>query len=64
MPTFNVPDLNVGLLRIDNGTSKFDLSVAIVESPGGLATTSEYSTDRFDASTGSPTASKLRRAAG
>ena len=53
MPAVNFPDLEVELLRIDNGTSKFDLSIALVESQGGLATTLEYSTDLFDASTAS-----------
>ncbi len=36
MPAINVPDLNVDLLRVDNGTSKFDLSVVIVETQRGL----------------------------
>ena len=53
MPAVNFPDLEVELLRIDNGTSKFDLSIALVESQGGLATTLEYSTDLFEASTAS-----------
>ena len=44
MPGVNIPDLGVELLRIDNGTSKFDLSVALVETQKGLATTVEYNT--------------------
>ena len=51
LPTVNVPDLNVDLLRIDNGTSKFDLSVEIAEIGSGLDVAVEYSTDLFDAST-------------
>ncbi len=44
-------DLDVELLRIDNGSSKFDLSLVIVEAGDHLMTTVEYSTDLFDAST-------------
>ena len=51
MPAVNVPDLSIDLLRVDNRTSKFDLGVAIIETPRGLTTTVEYSTDLFDAST-------------
>ena len=51
LATFNVPDLNVGLLRIDNGTSKFDLSMEIAEIGSGLEVAVEYSTDLFHAST-------------
>ncbi|HEY5953489.1 MAG TPA: amino acid adenylation domain-containing protein, partial [Terrimicrobiaceae bacterium] len=53
MPTaaVNVPDLGIDLLRLDNKTSKFDLSVAMVETSRGLLTTVEYSTDLFDSST-------------
>ena len=51
MPVVNIPDLSIDLLRVDNGTSKFDLSVVIVETEGGLTVTVEYSTDLYDAST-------------
>ncbi len=51
MPVVNVPDLSIDLLRVDNGTSKFDLSVVIVETERGLTVTVEYSTDLYDAST-------------
>ena len=47
----DAPDLDVELLRIDNGTSKFDLSVVVVEAGDRLITTVEYSTDLFDPST-------------
>ena len=50
-PAVNVPDLGIDLLRLDNKTSKFDLSVAMVETSRGLLTTVEYSTDLFDSST-------------
>ena len=49
--TVHAPDVEVELLRIDNGTSKFDLSLVIVEIGGGLITTVEYSTDLFEHST-------------
>lgn len=53
MPTaaVHVPDLGIDLLRLDNKTSKFDLSVAMVETSRGMLTTVEYSTDLFDSST-------------
>ncbi|HEY6675577.1 MAG TPA: amino acid adenylation domain-containing protein, partial [Terrimicrobium sp.] len=51
LPTINVPDLSVGLLRIENGTSKFDLSIEIAEIGSGLDVAVEYSTELFDAST-------------
>ena len=47
----DAPDLDVELLRIDNGTSKFDLGLVIVEAGDRLMTTVEYSTDLFDPST-------------
>ena len=47
----DAPDLDVELLRIDNGTSKFDLGLVIVEAGDRLMTTVEYSSDLFDAST-------------
>ena len=47
----DAPDLDVELLRIDNGTSKFDLGMVIVEAGDRLMTTVEYSTDLFDPST-------------
>ena len=44
-------DLQVDFLRIDNGTSKFDLTMSMTEAPDGLRTVAEYKTDLFDAST-------------
>ncbi|HEU4323408.1 MAG TPA: amino acid adenylation domain-containing protein [Roseiflexaceae bacterium] len=44
-------DLQVDFLRIDNGTSKFDLTLSMTEAPDGLRTVAEYKTDLFDAST-------------
>ena len=49
--TVKAPDLNVDLLRIDNGTSKFDLSMEIAEIGSGLDVAVEYSTELFEAST-------------
>ncbi len=51
MPVVSIPDLNVDLLRVDNETSKFDLSMVVAETQRGLSTTVEYSSDLFDAST-------------
>jgi len=51
MPSLEIPDLRINLLRVDNGTSKFDLSVVLVEDGQGLVATIEYSTDLFDPST-------------
>ena len=51
MTTVNVPDLSIDLLRLDKGASKFELSLAMVETPSGLITTVEYRTDLFDPST-------------
>ncbi|GAB4213801.1 MAG: hypothetical protein OHK0022_51400 [Roseiflexaceae bacterium] len=44
-------DLQVEFLRIDNGTSKFDLTLSLTESPDGLRAVAEYKTDLFDAAT-------------
>ena len=39
MTTVNVPDLSIDLLHLDKGASKFELSLAMVETPRGLITT-------------------------
>ncbi|MBZ4422888.1 non-ribosomal peptide synthase/polyketide synthase [Myxococcus sp. RHST-1-4] len=39
------------LAEVDSGTSKFDFTLTLSESPQGLAGTLEYRTDLFDAST-------------
>ncbi|PYV64568.1 MAG: non-ribosomal peptide synthetase, partial [Acidobacteria bacterium] len=48
---FNLPGLNLRLLDVHNGTSKFDLGLFTVEKPDGLHCMVEYSTDLFDRST-------------
>jgi amino acid adenylation domain-containing protein/FkbH-like protein len=48
---FNLPGLDLRLLDVHNGTSKFDLGLFIVEKPDGLHCMVEYSTDLFDRST-------------
>lgn len=45
------PGLEVSPVDIDNGTSKFDLSLMLKELDGVLHIVAEYSTDLFDAST-------------
>ncbi|HEX8118174.1 MAG TPA: condensation domain-containing protein, partial [Pyrinomonadaceae bacterium] len=46
-----LPDLEMGSLDIETGSSKFDLMLTMVESGGRLAGSFEYSTDLFDATT-------------
>ncbi len=48
---FNLPGLELHLLDVHNGTSKFDLGLFTVEKPDGLHCMVEYSTDLFDRST-------------
>jgi amino acid adenylation domain-containing protein len=48
---FNLPGLNLRLLDVHNGTSKFDLGLFTLEKPDGLHCMVEYSTDLFDRST-------------
>src|ERR1051326_1295259 len=48
-----MPDLKLGGCRvsgweIDNGTSKFDLTISLTETPDGLSGWIEYATDLFD----------------
>src|SRR4030095_1300748 len=44
-----LPHLDARLLRVDAGTSKFDLTLAFYERKEGLEGSVEYSTDLFDA---------------
>ena len=44
-------DLRWALLSSDPGTTKFDLTLTVVETAGGLSTRWEYNTDLFDAAT-------------
>ncbi len=47
--TMELPELTVSGYEIDNGTSKFDLSLYISDSPEGLCCMIEYNTDLFNA---------------
>src|SRR5207248_900444 len=46
-----LPGLTVSGLEIENGTSKFDLTLDMVETAQGLQGAVEYNTDLFDAAT-------------
>jgi amino acid adenylation domain-containing protein len=46
-----VPGLDVRITEINSGTAKFDLTLNLVETPGGLAGTLVYNTALFDAAT-------------
>ena len=48
---FNVPGFVSHRMEIDNGSSKFDLTLSMTETPAGLVTSCEYSTDLFEAET-------------
>ena len=47
--TWNLPDLTVNVTELDNGTSKFDLTLSMTETEGKLTASLEYNTDLFDA---------------
>ncbi|MBD3886057.1 amino acid adenylation domain-containing protein [Phormidium tenue FACHB-886] len=49
--TWNVPDLSLTHLPLDNRTVKFDLFLELTETPTGLTGYFEYSTDLFAANT-------------
>ncbi len=51
MTALTLPDLTLKSLRIDKGTSKFDLSLAMWNTSHGLMGRVEYNTDLFDATT-------------
>ncbi len=46
---FALPHLDAQVLRINGGTAKFDLTLALYEKKDGLEGSIEYSTDLFDA---------------
>jgi amino acid adenylation domain-containing protein len=48
LPSFNLPGLTLTPLDADTGTSKFDLTLDLTESPAGLKGWIDYSTDLFD----------------
>ncbi|HEY0602811.1 MAG TPA: condensation domain-containing protein, partial [Herpetosiphonaceae bacterium] len=51
VPAQGQQDLAVEYLRVDNGTSKYDLTLSLTEMPEGLRAVAEYKTDLFDAAT-------------
>jgi len=51
LTSLELPDLNVELLQVHNGTSKFDLLLSMIEREGELHGALEYSTDLFDEAT-------------
>ena len=51
LPRLDLPGLEVSLLEVDNGTSRFDLSLSLTEQGGGLAGWMEHSADLFDGAT-------------
>ncbi|HSE16100.1 MAG TPA: amino acid adenylation domain-containing protein [Pyrinomonadaceae bacterium] len=48
IPSFKLPGLTLTPLDTDTGTSKFDLTLDLTESPAGLKGWIDYSTDLFD----------------
>ncbi|HYO48589.1 MAG TPA: amino acid adenylation domain-containing protein, partial [Chloroflexia bacterium] len=50
-PDLGLPGLTATPLDVDPETSKYDLSLSVVDGEGGLACRLEYSTDLFDATT-------------
>ena len=44
-PTLELPGLRLGMLDVDKGTAKLDLSVFVEDTPRGLALTATYKTD-------------------
>jgi amino acid adenylation domain-containing protein len=51
LPPLKLAGLNIRPIEIDNGTSKFDLTLGVEETAEGLKTSLEYNTDLFDALT-------------
>ncbi|MQY03017.1 non-ribosomal peptide synthetase [Actinomadura macrotermitis] len=56
---WDLPGLTVERLGGDTPTAKFDLSLAIAETPGGLDGTLEYAADLFDRETAEDLAARL-----
>ncbi len=59
-PTLELPGLSASPFEIDNGTSKVDLSLYVLEKPEGLSCTFEYNTDLFSADRVERMAGQLR----
>ncbi|MBJ6763015.1 amino acid adenylation domain-containing protein [Myxococcaceae bacterium JPH2] len=51
MPPLEAPGLVMESQPVDTGTTKYDLSLLVVDLPQGLRVTAEYSTDLFEAET-------------
>ncbi|HEY0603111.1 MAG TPA: amino acid adenylation domain-containing protein [Herpetosiphonaceae bacterium] len=51
VPAQGQRDLEIEYLRVDNGSSKFDLSLSLTELPDGLRVAVEYKTDLFEVAT-------------
>ncbi|MEA2175560.1 MAG: hypothetical protein QOD00_3152, partial [Blastocatellia bacterium] len=51
MPALEISGLRMGLVEIDSGTSKFDMTLSLEETEQGLKGLLEYNTDLFDATT-------------
>jgi non-ribosomal peptide synthetase component F len=51
MPTLNLPDLTLTSVEIEPESSRFDLGMGLVATPGGLGGWIEYNKDLFDEST-------------
>jgi amino acid adenylation domain-containing protein/non-ribosomal peptide synthase protein (TIGR01720 family) len=51
MPALEIPGLQMNLVEIDSGTSKFDMTLSLEETEQGLKGLLEYNTDLFDAAT-------------
>jgi non-ribosomal peptide synthetase component F len=60
-PTLRLTGLEVERLELDTATSKFDISLELQESEGGLVGFFEYSTDLFDSETVARIAADLTR---
>lgn len=47
----SMPGVSIELMPLDTGTSRFDLTLCVFDSPAGLDGVIEYSTEMFDAAT-------------
>ena len=48
IPSTNLPNMKVSPIYLDNGTSKYDLTLTVWESPEGMTCFFEYNTDLFE----------------
>jgi amino acid adenylation domain-containing protein len=60
LPDFELGELKLERLEIENGTSKLDLTLSMTETESGIAGSFEYSTDLFDESSILRLAARLR----